>query len=70
MKYWVYENWLHNYVNLHKENCQFCNFGKGPRVKGSEGRFGHWTGPYKSKQEAELVARKTGRELMSCSRCT
>lgn len=70
MEYYVYENWLHDYVAIHEADCQFCNYGKGPRVKKSAGRFGNWLGPFKSKQEAKSAVQNTKRKIApNCSRC-
>ena len=69
MKYWVYENWLHNKAVIHKSVCGYCNNGEGVHP-GSTDKNGQWRGPFKDKQEAELAAKETKRKTISnCSRC-
>lgn len=57
MKYWVYENWIHKYAKIHNAECRWCNDGKGCH-KDSTDNFGRWLGPFESKQEAEIAARR------------
>ncbi len=69
MKYWVYENWVHEYARIHKVDCEWCNNGKGCHGDSTD-KYGQWLGSFKSKEEAELAARKTKRKKVShCSRC-
>lgn len=71
MKYWVYENWLHNRAIIHKSDCSFCNEGKGrhPNKKYNSQR-GHWLGPFKDKLEAQTVASRTKKEeVHDCGHC-
>lgn len=66
--YYVYNNWAHKYVRIHKAECCFCNDGHGSHKKIS-GEYDEWKGPF-TKDEAELEAQKTKRKTISkCSRC-
>lgn len=67
--YYLYENWTHDYVGIHKANCKLCNHGKGMHGKSSV-RNGIWIGPFRDQKEAEFVASKLKRKKVSkCSRC-
>lgn len=69
MEYYIYENWRHKKAVIHLAECVCCNQGKGFHA-GSTDINGQWLGPFKSKQEAELAAKKTKRKTISCcSRC-
>lgn len=69
MKYWVYENWVHEYAKTHSADCHWCNDGKGCHNSSTD-KFGQWLGPFKSEQDVEIAARKTKRKTIShCSRC-
>lgn len=71
MTYYVYENWIHNKAVIHSSDCSRCNDGKGMFLKKKyDSKRGHWLGPFKERQEAELVARKTKRKfIFKCSFC-
>ncbi len=45
--YWVYENWTHRRIRVHRAECSFCNDGHGLGV-GTNGRNDEWSGPYAS----------------------
>lgn len=71
MKYYVYENWLHDKAIIHKSDCAYCNEGKGrfPNKKYNPKR-GHWQGPFKNHQEAQAVASNSKKkEVRDCLRC-
>ncbi|KKQ92237.1 MAG: hypothetical protein UT17_C0003G0260 [Candidatus Woesebacteria bacterium GW2011_GWB1_39_10] len=67
--YYLYENWTHDYVGIHEEDCNLCNKGKGMHSKPSI-KNGIWIGPFKDQKEAEFVASKLKRKtILKCSRC-
>lgn len=69
MGYFIYLNWTHDYVGIHKANCTLCNNGKGRGGKLTV-KNGIWIGPFKDRQEVEFVASKLKRKTISkCSRC-
>lgn len=69
MGYFIYENWTHDYVSIHKADCNMCNYGKGMHAKTSI-KNGVWIGPLKDRQEVEFVASKLRRKTISkCSKC-
>lgn len=69
MNYYLYENWTHDYVGIHRSTCTLCNHGKGLR-KNSTVKNGIWIGPFKDQKEAEFVASKLKRKIApKCSRC-
>lgn len=69
MEYYIYENWTHKKAVIHLAECSFCNQGRGAHI-GSSDINGQWLGPFESKQEAELAAKKTKRKtILYCSRC-
>ncbi len=71
MKYWVYENWLHNKAIIHKYNCVYCKDGKGmfPDKEYSE-RNGKWWGPYDTFAQAAVKAIRTEQfRVNECAVC-
>lgn len=69
MNYYLYENWTHDYVGIHKSNCKLCKKGKGLHNKSSV-KNGVWIGPFKDQKEAEFVASKLKRKtILKCTRC-
>lgn len=67
--YYLYENWTHDYIGVHKADCKLCKRGKGLRGK-STVKNGIWIGPFKDQKEAEFVASKLKRKtILKCSRC-
>ena len=70
MKYWVYENFVHDFAKVHKESCSYCNYGKGI-FGGGKRPTGQWHGPLSSRDKAVRVGRETGRAQVSdCRFCT
>jgi len=62
--YWVYENWVaESKAVIHTSTCGFCNNGAGTgrNIRGE--RNGKWHGAFGSLDEAETVARGTGRPM-------
>jgi len=55
MKYWVYENTIHQKARVHRENCSFCQSGRGLHGGGTT-RSGRWFGPYTELSRANQVA--------------
>ena len=71
MNYWVYENWpvsKSGQARVHREDCKFCNFGRGVRGKPST-RNGAWYGPFDSVDETQAVRLKKPRVVEKCSVC-
>ncbi len=69
MEYYIYENWTHDYVRIHKAGCTLCNNGKGRGGKLTV-KNGIWIGSFKDQQEAKFVASELKRKTVSkCSRC-
>lgn len=68
-RYWVYENWTHDYARIHRAQCSFCNDGVGIHSKSSNDN-GRWHGPFEQLDEALLRARDTGRQIVKeCGVC-
>lgn len=69
-RYWVYENWLHNYASIHRGSCSYCNDGRGMHA-GSSKDNGEWHGPFATADEAWARAERTGREeVKRCGHCS
>lgn len=70
MSYWVYENWrAESKAKVHRGSCGHCNEGKGAHPDSTDGRNGEWHGPFKTREEADAAARKTGRPVSTCGTC-
>lgn len=69
MQYYIYENWTHDYLRIHKGDCNLCNDGSGMHINPSMVN-GMWVGPFKDLAQAEYVASKLKRTTVSkCTRC-
>ena len=69
MKYYVYENWLHNKAVIHVGACSFCNEGEGSHINSGD-KYGQWLGPFKDLGTARLTAINTKRKtILKCSYC-
>lgn len=67
--YYIYLNWTHDYVGIHKGTCSICKNGKGMQSK-SSAKNGVWIGPLKDEYEAKFVALKLKKKtVMKCSKC-
>lgn len=67
--YYLYLNWTHDYVGIHKGTCNICKNGKGIQNKTSA-KHGIWIGPLKDLKDAKFVASKLKkRTITECSRC-
>lgn len=74
--YWVYENWTHRRIRVHRAQCAFCNDGGGLGV-GENGKNDAWYGRYASRdlawdQVRRLPSRRAGGawNIADCSACT
>jgi hypothetical protein len=43
--YWTFENWTHNYGQVHNEDCGYCDGAPGTQGTGSN-HDGKWLGPF------------------------
>lgn len=69
MEYYLYLNWTHDYVGIHKSDCNMCKGGKGMQVNSSK-QNGIWIGPFMDEVEATFVAKKLRRaKVVKCTRC-
>lgn len=71
MKYYVYENWLHNKAIIHKSDCVYCKDGKGMYPdKQYNKKNGQWLGPFFTFPKAAVIAIRTGKlRVNECSIC-
>lgn len=51
MTYWVYENWTHARVRVHRAECSHCRNGRGTQPQDG-GRNGAWHGPFNNPSAA------------------
>ena len=69
MGYYLYLNWTHDYVGIHKAECSMCKGGNGIQINSSN-QNGIWIGPIADQGVAEFVAKKLKRKTISkCTRC-
>ena len=47
MRYWIYENWGHKSVRIHRSDCLQCNDGRG-KLDTNNSKTGRWLGPFAS----------------------
>lgn len=73
--YWVYENWTHQRIRVHKADCPHCNDGRGHGLK-SSGANDQWYGRFPTYQDAwRQVARLPSRrrdldwDVADCAYC-
>jgi len=69
MSFYVYQNWTHDRVRVHRGDCGHCKDGKGsqPNATGSNGR---WYGPYESQESALRIAKSLDqRDTRPCGHC-
>ena len=67
--YWVYENWVHNYVKIHRGSCGHCNEGRGTQASHS-GQNDKWHRPFHDRDTAFAEARSLGyRNTRGCKVC-
>jgi hypothetical protein len=73
--YWVYENWTHRRIRVHRATCSFCNDGRGLGI-GRNGRNDTWYGDYSSREAAwsqvrHLQSRRKNGEwdIIDCNAC-
>lgn len=50
-EFWIYENWTHKRVRIHRAECGYCNNGRGTQATHS-GRNDKWHGPYSNRSKA------------------
>lgn len=69
VEYYIYDNWTHYIATIHTEKCGYCNEGEGVQTRSSN-KHGHWLGPFKDVETAQLAAIKTKRKTISkCHHC-
>ena len=73
--YWVYENWTHRRIRVHRAACAFCNDGRGLGV-GTNGKNDDWYGSFASPdlawaQVRRLPSRRTSGtwDVADCHTC-
>lgn len=70
VRFWIYENWTHDYAAVHVGSCSFCNNGSGTQSSTSKAN-GQWLGPFSSAAEAWTEAKNTGRhDIRPCRVCS
>lgn len=69
-RFWVYENWRHDYATVHAASCSHCKDGEGAHPGASKDN-GEWLGPFASGTEAWARAERTKRQdIRRCSVCS
>jgi len=69
MKYYVYENLVHDFAKVHRADCSYCRNGNGLHGGGAR-RTGRWLGAYTDRETAFLSARALKRtETQACRAC-
>jgi hypothetical protein len=67
MAYWIYENWTaESKAVIHQGTCGYCNDGRGCHANPLGNRNGKWHGPFLTYEEAEQIAKNTGRLVKNC----
>ncbi|SCW61653.1 hypothetical protein [Ancylobacter rudongensis] len=67
-EFWVFENWTHNYIRVHRRNCCMCNNGRGIHT-GAPERNGRWH-PAETREQALLLAQRLGKTIIAeCATC-
>jgi hypothetical protein len=67
--YWVYENWTHRYVRIHRAACGHCNDGRGTQASHS-GEHDEWHGRFRDREAAFAKARRLRyRDTRGCKVC-
>jgi len=62
MSYYVYENWTaERKAVIHRGSCGHCKDGQGCHHNPLGSTNGQWHGPFRSVQEAEHAAVRTGK---------
>lgn len=74
-QFWVYENWTHRRIRVHRASCVFCNAGRGLGI-GTNGKNDAWYGSYASRdlawaQVGRLPSRRAGGtwDIADCHTC-
>jgi hypothetical protein len=68
-RYWVHENWTHDYARVHKAECSHCNDGRGTQPSDS-GQNTKWHGPFSKRDEAYEAARRLqATDARGCTVC-
>lgn len=66
--FWIYENWVHDRVRIHRASCVWCNNGDGFHDTTSTAN-GQWL-PFDTYREAAGAASVTGRaDVADCPTC-
>ncbi len=69
MEYWVYENTVHQKARVHREDCSFCQSGRGLHGGGTS-RSGRWFGPYSELSRAnEFAESRKQPDTRACGVC-
>jgi hypothetical protein len=67
--YYVYENWTHERVRVHRSSCVFCNDGHGCHA-GTSTAHGQWHGSFASRDDAFAKATALARSnTRACAYC-
>lgn len=73
--FWVYENWTHRRIRVHRAECPYCNDGRG-RGLGTNGKNDLWYGGFATRTSAwaqvrRLPSRRTGGswDVADCHTC-
>lgn len=67
--FYVYENWTHKRVRVHRDDCSYCNNGNGTQASHS-GRNDTWHGPYKTRADAfAMAAGLNHSDSKGCANC-
>jgi hypothetical protein len=69
MAYWVYENAVVQKARVHRDDCSFCQSGRGIHGGGTR-RSGRWFGPYSHLSQANEVAKSRKQpDTRACGVC-
>jgi hypothetical protein len=68
-RYWVYENWTHTRVRIHRSECGYCNDGRSTQASHS-GRNDKWHGPFAERERAFACASRLRQpDTKACASC-
>ena len=56
---WTYENWVHKYVRVNRNDCARCDDGRGSHGVGTS-HAGRWLGPYENFSSSSRASKSEG----------
>ena len=69
MEFYIYENWTHDRVRIHRASCGYCNNGDGTQASTSP-KNGRWLGPFDNRALVFAKAKSLKRmDTKPCGTC-